>query len=69
MPVDQYIGGREHATMHLIYARFFTMALHDLGLIDFDEPFTRLFNQGIVTAGGTKMSKRSGAVPPNDGGE
>ena len=66
MPVDQYIGGREHATMHLIYARFFTMALHDLGLIDFDEPFLRLFNQGIVTAGGTKMSKRSGAVPPND---
>jgi len=66
MPVDQYIGGREHATMHLIYARFFTMALHDLGLLDFDEPFIRLFNQGIVTAGGKKMSKRSGAVPPND---
>jgi len=66
MPVDQYVGGREHATMHLIYARFFTMALHDLGLVDFDEPFLRLFNQGIVTAGGKKMSKRSGAVPPND---
>jgi len=66
MPVDQYVGGREHATMHLIYARFFTMALHDIGLIDFDEPFTKLFNQGIVTAGGKKMSKRSGAVPPND---
>jgi leucyl-tRNA synthetase len=66
MPVDHYVGGREHATMHLIYARFFTMALHDLGLLDFDEPFTRLFNQGIVTAGGKKMSKRSGAVPPND---
>jgi leucyl-tRNA synthetase len=66
MPVDQYIGGREHATMHLIYARFFTMALHDLGLVDFDEPFTRLFNQGIVTAGGKKMSKRSGAVPPTE---
>jgi len=66
MPVDHYIGGREHATMHLIYARFFTMALHDLGLLDFDEPFLRLFNQGIVTAGGKKMSKRSGAVPPND---
>lgn len=66
MPVDQYVGGREHATMHLIYSRFFTMALHDLGLLDFDEPFTRLFNQGIVTAGGKKMSKRSGAVPPND---
>ncbi|HEY3417123.1 MAG TPA: leucine--tRNA ligase [Armatimonadota bacterium] len=66
MPVDTYIGGREHATMHLIYARFFTMALHDLGLVDFDEPFLRLFNQGIVTSGGKKMSKRSGAVPPND---
>ncbi len=66
MPVDHYIGGREHATMHLIYARFFTMALHDLGLLDFDEPFLRLFNQGIVTAGGKKMSKRSGAVPPTD---
>ncbi len=48
MAVDQYIGGIEHATMHLIYARFFTMVLHDLGLIDFDEPFTRLFCQGMV---------------------
>lgn len=48
MPVDQYIGGIEHATMHLIYARFFTMVLKDLGLIDFDEPFTRLFCQGMV---------------------
>ncbi len=48
MPVDQYIGGIEHATMHLIYARFFTMVLHDLGLLDFDEPFARLFCQGMV---------------------
>ena len=48
MPVDQYIGGIEHATMHLIYARFFTMVLKDLGLIDFEEPFTRLFCQGMV---------------------
>jgi leucyl-tRNA synthetase len=48
LPVDQYIGGIEHATMHLIYARFFTMVLHDLGLIDFDEPFKRLFCQGMV---------------------
>ncbi len=48
MPVDQYIGGIEHATMHLIYARFFTMVLHDLGLIDFDEPFKQLFCQGMV---------------------
>jgi len=48
MRVDQYIGGIEHATMHLIYARFFTMVLHDLGLVDFDEPFERLFCQGMV---------------------
>ncbi len=48
MPVDQYIGGIEHATMHLIYARFFTMVLHDLGMVEFDEPFTRLFCQGMV---------------------
>ncbi len=48
MPVDSYIGGIEHATMHLIYARFFTMVLHDLGLVDFDEPFERLFCQGMV---------------------
>lgn len=65
MPLDMYIGGREHATMHLIYARFFTMALHDMGLLDFDEPFTRLFNQGILTQGGSKMSKRGNATPPN----
>jgi len=48
MPVHQYVGGIEHATMHLIYARFFTMVLHDLGLLDFDEPFQRLFCQGMV---------------------
>lgn len=48
MSVNQYIGGIEHATMHLIYARFFTMVLHDLGLIDFEEPFERLFCQGMV---------------------
>ncbi len=48
MTVDQYVGGIEHATMHLIYARFFTMVLHDLGLLDFTEPFARLFCQGMV---------------------
>jgi len=48
MPVDQYIGGIEHATMHLIYARFFTMVLHDIGLVDFQEPFKKLFCQGMV---------------------
>jgi len=48
MPVDQYIGGIEHATMHLIYARFFTMVLHDMGLLSFEEPFKRLFCQGMV---------------------
>ena len=48
MPVDQYIGGIEHATMHLIYARFFTMVLHDIGLLNFDEPFKNLFCQGMV---------------------
>lgn len=48
MPVEQYIGGIEHATMHLIYARFFTMVLKDLGLVDFEEPFARLFCQGMV---------------------
>lgn len=49
MPVDQYVGGIEHANMHLVYARFFTMVLHDLGLVDFDEPFSRLFCQGMLS--------------------
>jgi len=58
MPVDQYIGGAEHACMHLIYARFFTKALRDLGFVDFDEPFTRLFNQGMLHGeDGNKMAK------------
>ncbi len=62
MPVDLYIGGVEHAVMHLMYARFFTMALKDMGLLDFDEPFQRLFNQGIVYKDGHKMSKSFGNI-------
>lgn len=63
MPVDQYIGGAEHACMHLIYARFFTKALRDLGFVKFDEPFTRLYNQGMLHgADGFVMSKSRGNV-------
>jgi len=62
MPVDQYIGGAEHAVMHLIYARFFVKVLKDLGFVDFEEPFMRLFNQGIVYKDGAKMSKSKGNV-------
>ncbi|MFH0875806.1 MAG: class I tRNA ligase family protein [archaeon] len=63
MPVDQYIGGAEHACMHLIYARFFVKALRDMGMLSCDEPFTRLFNQGMLHgADGNKMSKSLGNV-------
>ncbi len=62
MQVDQYIGGAEHAVMHLLYARFFTKVLKDMGLVNFDEPFSRLFNQGIVYKDGHKMSKSVGNV-------
>lgn len=62
LPVDQYVGGAEHAVMHLLYARFFTKVLYDLGLIDFDEPFTRLVHQGTITNNGAKMSKSRGNV-------
>ncbi len=66
-PVDQYTGGAEHAVMHLLYARFFTKALRDLGLVDFDEPFIRLFNQGHIIANSQKMSKsRGNVVSPDD---
>jgi leucyl-tRNA synthetase len=62
MAVDQYIGGIEHACMHLIYARFFTKALRDLGMVDIDEPFSSLLTQGMVTLDGEVMSKSKGNV-------
>jgi leucyl-tRNA synthetase len=68
LPVDQYTGGIEHATMHLMYTRFFTKALRDIGLFDMDEPMQRLFNQGMVLGeDGEKMSKsRGNVVAPDD---
>jgi leucyl-tRNA synthetase len=60
MPVDQYVGGVEHAVLHLMYSRFFTKALHDMGLVDFEEPFAALLNQGVVINRGKKMSKSLG---------
>ncbi|OSM44652.1 leucine--tRNA ligase [Nesterenkonia sp. PF2B19] len=60
MPVDQYVGGVEHAILHLLYARFFTKVIHDMGLIRFDEPFKALMNQGQVLNGGKAMSKSLG---------
>ncbi|TKJ17118.1 leucine--tRNA ligase [Candidatus Woesearchaeota archaeon B3_Woes] len=62
MPIDQYIGGREHACMHLIYFRFYTKFLRDLGLIKFDEPAINLFNQGMLHKNGVVMSKSKGNV-------
>lgn len=62
LPVDFYVGGAEHAVMHLMYARFVNMCLHDLGLIDFDEPFVKLRHQGIITSKGAKISKSKGNV-------
>jgi leucyl-tRNA synthetase len=62
LPVDQYVGGVEHATMHLLYARYFAKVLQELGLVSFREPFLRLFNHGWVDMGGAKMSKSKGNV-------
>lgn len=73
LPVDMYIGGVEHAVLHLLYSRFYTKFLYDIGVVDFDEPFTKLFNQGMVcgrdkeTGAATKMSKSLGnIVSPDD---
>jgi len=60
LPVDQYVGGVTHAILHLLYSRFFTKVLHDMGLVDFTEPFTRLLNQGMVIMEGSAMSKSRG---------
>ena len=66
MPVDQYIGGIEHAVLHLLYSRFFVKVIRDLGLIDFSEPFGNLLTQGMVIKDGSKMSKSKGnVVDPN----
>ena len=61
-PVDLYVGGSEHACMHLIYARFITMFLYDIGFIDFEEPFTKVIHQGMILNNGEKMSKSKGNV-------
>ncbi len=68
LPVDMYIGGVEHAVLHLLYSRFYTKFLYDIGVIDFDEPFQKLFNQGMITGkNGIKMSKSKGnVVSPDD---
>ena len=67
LPVDQYIGGVEHAILHLLYARFFTKMLRDLGYVNIDEPFTNLLTQGMVIKDGAKMSKSKGnVVDPNE---
>jgi leucyl-tRNA synthetase len=62
LPVNQYIGGIEHAILHLLYARFFTKVMYDLGIVGFQEPFARLFNQGMLYYQGAKMSKSKGNV-------
>jgi leucyl-tRNA synthetase len=66
MPIDQYIGGIDHAKGHLLYARFFMKAMNDMGLLGFREPFARLFHQGWVLLDGKKMSKSQSGVSPDD---
>ena len=67
LPVDMYIGGVEHAVLHLLYSRFYTKFLYDIGAVSFEEPFTRLFNQGMITGkNGIKMSKSKGNVVSPD---
>ncbi len=67
LPVDMYVGGVEHAVLHLLYARFYTKFLYDIGVVDFDEPFLKLFNQGMINKDGSKMSKSKGnVVSPDD---
>jgi leucyl-tRNA synthetase len=65
-PIDHYIGGIDHATGHLLYSRFFVKVMNEMGLLDFREPFARLFHQGWVTMGGSKMSKSKGNVSGPD---
>lgn len=66
LPVDQYIGGVEHAILHLLYSRFITKVLHDLGYVNFEEPFSNLFTQGMIYKDGAKMSKSKGNVVSPD---
>jgi leucyl-tRNA synthetase len=67
LPVDYYVGGVEHAVLHLLYSRFYTKFLYDIGVVDFTEPFTKLFNQGMITKDGKKISKSVGnGASPDD---